>query len=60
MCHLDTNAVEFPARNTIDTSGEMQQATHLAVFAHGQTRKVTEQNAQVFLKQTGISQVLSC
>lgn len=32
---------------------------HLAVFPHGQAGKVTEEAAQVLLKQTGISQVLS-
>lgn len=32
--------------------------SHLAVFAHGQSSEVTQQRAQVLLKQTGISQVL--
>lgn len=37
----------------------MKWTTHLAVFAHGQSSKVTQQTAQVFVKQAAISQVLS-
>lgn len=52
------NTIEIPQQQQ-DVKSCSQPATHLAVFAYGQTSKVTQQTTQVLFKQTGISQVLS-